>query len=73
MTTSTPVGALDARDQKRQDTLDQIELTRRLVTVAAIRAEVDDNPNLTAEQCLTIDVASDGEIQALVFNEIAPA
>lgn len=62
MATTTGAGALEPSEQREQDVLDQTEFTRRLVTIEAIRAEVGDNPNLTQEQALAIDAASDGEI-----------
>lgn len=62
MAESTPTGMLDERDQQEQDALDQAGLLRRLVTIAAIRAEVSDNPNLTDAEGQALEAASDAEI-----------
>lgn len=62
MTNPASVGALDERDQKEQDALDQTGLLRRLVTIEAIRAETGDNPNLTDGQRRALETASDSEI-----------
>lgn len=59
MTLPTSTATLDDRDRHQQYALDQTELLRRLVTIAAIRAEAGDNPNLTPAQCKMLLTASD--------------
>lgn len=55
-------GALDAHDQQEQDALDKTGILRRLVTIAAIRAEIGDNPNLTDRQCAALEAATAQDI-----------
>lgn len=69
MTSPTPVGTLNDRDRHQQNALDQTELSRRLVTIAAIRAEASDNPSLTPAQCTMLLTASDVAILEAIDSE----
>lgn len=62
MTSPTSTATLNDRDRHQQCALDQTELSRRLVTIEAIRAESGDNPNLTDDQCDALEAATDQDI-----------